>query len=207
MRAGRGIYAKDSGNLATGPGTSGADSERPESWSTDGAATKVRPHVRLYLMRHGPAEDVADTGRDFDRVLTPSGRTRVQRVAELLLAEGEAPNALQTSPLLRTQETAAIVASVCKLPEPTIAERLAPGHDARGFLDRLVTRAGLEDRIMIVGHEPDMSELTDYVLRRDARGEQVGFGGFEKAMVVVFEIAGEKRTLVHTLDPRTLSLR
>ena len=158
-------------------------------------------------MRHGPAEDVADTGRDFDRVLTSSGRARVQRVAELLLADGEAPGTVQTSPLLRTKETAAIVTSICKLAEPTIVERLAPGQDARAFLDRLVAQAGPDERVLIVGHEPDMSELTDHVVRGDGGGEHTSFGGFEKAMVVIVEIVGEKRTLVRTIDPRRLAPR
>lgn len=163
--------------------------------------------MRLYLMRHGPAEDVADTGRDFDRVLTTSGRTRVQRVAELLLADGDAPTLLHTSPLLRTKETAAIVASVCKLAEPTIAERLAPGLDARSFVDRLVASAEAEDRVMLVGHEPDMSELTDHVRRGGGRGDHPSFGGFEKAMVVIFELGAGVRTLLRTIDPRKLALR
>lgn len=158
-------------------------------------------------MRHGPAEDVADTGRDFDRVLTSSGRSRVLRVAELLLADGDAPTSLQTSPLLRTKETAALVAGVCKLPEAAIADRLAPGHDARGFVDRVVGQAAADDRIMLVGHEPDMSELTDHVLRGDGLPERAAFAGFEKAMVLIFEIVGDRRTLLRTIDPRKLGLR
>lgn len=158
-------------------------------------------------MRHGPAEDVADTGRDFDRVLTASGRARVLRVAEVLLADGDAPTMLQTSPLLRTKETAALVASACKLPDATIAERLAPGHDARAFVDRVVAAAGPDDRIMLVGHEPDMSELTDHVLRGDGRGDSASFGGFEKAMVVIFEIRADRRTRLRTIDPRKLPPR
>ncbi len=169
--------------------------------------TRVAAPVRLYLMRHGPAVDVADTGRDFDRVLTTSGRSRVLRVAELLLARGDAPTTLQTSPLLRTKETAALVASACKLPDPVIAERLAPGHDARAFVDAVVTQASADDRVMLVGHEPDMSELTDHVLRGDGRGERASFGGFEKAMVVIIEIVGDQRVLQQTIDPRKLGLR
>ena len=33
--------------------------------------------MRLYVMRHGPAEDRAPTGRDFDRVLTTMSPARV----------------------------------------------------------------------------------------------------------------------------------
>jgi phosphohistidine phosphatase SixA len=30
--------------------------------------------MKLYVMRHGPAEDFSASGRDFDRALTASGR-------------------------------------------------------------------------------------------------------------------------------------
>ena len=62
-------------------------------------------------MRHGPAEDVAASGRDFDRALTGAGRARVVRVAEVLKREGEIPSTVWTSPLARARATAEIVAS------------------------------------------------------------------------------------------------
>src|SRR5581483_10020187 len=40
--------------------------------------------VKIYVVRHGPAEDTATSGKDFDRVLTPSGRERVREVARAL---------------------------------------------------------------------------------------------------------------------------
>jgi len=41
--------------------------------------------MKLYVMRHGPAEDFSASGRDADRALTPSGRDRVRDVAKALL--------------------------------------------------------------------------------------------------------------------------
>jgi phosphohistidine phosphatase len=167
-------------------------------------------------MRHGPAEDVAETGRDFDRVLTASGKTRVGRVAELLVASSEVPLVIHTSPLLRTRETASIVAQIAGCPEPAVVDALAPGHDARALLDTLLVTLPDDARVMLVGHEPDMSDLADHALRtpgtRDGTAALTGgFGGFEKAMVVIVAITGtgssQRRTLARVLDPREMRFR
>lgn len=68
-------------------------------------------------MRHGPAEDHAASGRDFDRALTASGRERVRDVARALVEGGEAPLVILTSPLVRALQTAEIVAGVVQLAE------------------------------------------------------------------------------------------
>lgn len=157
-------------------------------------------------MRHGPAEDVAESGRDFDRALTSAGRTRVRRVADLLVSAGEAPARIFASPLVRTQQTAAIVAEVAALPAPTRADPLAPGYDARAFLDGLLAAPEANDRAMVVGHEPDMSDLAHYVLRDAAGAAGFGLVGFEKAMVVAIDVQGGVATLARVLDPRELKL-
>src|SRR5260221_6269983 len=117
--------------------------------------------MKLYIMRHGPAEDDAASGSDSDRALTSSGRERVRGVAKALVEADEEPRAILTSPLVRCVQTAEIVAVVAKLGErngPVEARReLAPGgevlklaHGAKGQPHR---------RMMLVGHEPDLSGL------------------------------------------------
>ena len=155
-------------------------------------------------MRHGPAEDVAGSGRDFDRALTAAGRTRVARVAEVLKREGEIPATVWTSPLVRAKETAALVAAICGLPGPPgVAEALAAGSDGRAFLDGLLeVGAGGDASVMLVGHEPDMTELLQHALRDERSGQ-----GFDKAEVVVVAVTGAARRLERTLDPRELRFR
>src|SRR5271155_3406021 len=97
--------------------------------------------VRLYIMRHGPAEDHAASGRDFDRALTASGRERVRDVARALVEGGEAPLVILTSPLVRALQTAEIVAGVVQLAEEKggeaasveIRRDLSPDGDCEAF--------------------------------------------------------------------------
>src|SRR4051794_39453629 len=129
--------------------------------------------MKLYVMRHGPAHDDSPSGKDADRALTVPGRERVAAVAKALVDAGEEPFAILSSPLVRALETAEIVAEVTHLSrrareegkakragatgEIEIRRELGMGSEKLGLLAELV-RAGRK-RVMIVGHEPDLSML------------------------------------------------
>jgi len=153
--------------------------------------------LRLLLMRHGPAEDQSSTGRDFDRRLTPSGRQRVERVAAELSAHREMPSRIIASPLVRAQETAAIVKAVLGIAAPIEDdEDLEPGGPAlrvvRQLLDSGATSA------LLVSHEPTTSQLAAQLLP--------GFGrSFETAMVLGVEIAPPKAKRLFLLEPSTMT--
>src|SRR6476659_4197760 len=129
--------------------------------------------MKLYVMRHGPAHADSPSGRDADPALTPAGRERVAAVAKALVDVVEAPFFILSSPLVRAMETAEIVAEVTHLSrraredekakrahatgEIEIRRELGMGTEKLGLLAELV-RAGRK-RVMIVGHEPDLSML------------------------------------------------
>ena len=157
--------------------------------------------MKVYLMRHGPAEDYASSGRDFDRVLTAAGRERVRRVTEKLIERGETPRAIFSSPLARALQTAEVVAAMAPPAEAVAVRReIAPGGDAQGLIKEL--QLAEAKRIMLVGHEPDISWLCSQLLS----GEWSG--GFEKAMVVGLRLKiGEPTELRFVLEPKTLHWR
>lgn len=131
-------------------------------------------------MRHGPAEDEAPTGRDFDRKLTASGRARTELVARELGVRGEQPRRMVSSPLRRTIETAEVVVATLGLElEIEVRDELAPGGNSSGLV-RELARAGAK-RVMLIGHEPDVSLLTAHLFPSWSRG-------FDKAMVVGLKI-------------------
>src|SRR5437879_5542161 len=124
--------------------------------------------MKLYIMRHGPAEDDAPSGRDFDRALTHAGRDRVHDVARALAKKDEGPHAILSSPLVRALQTAEIVAAETKLDKHggTVETRreIAPGGDAIGLVRDLVAEG--RKRSMLVGHEPDLSILVERLVGR-----------------------------------------
>jgi len=166
--------------------------------------------MKVYVMRHGPAEDRADSGMDSDRALTASGRDRVRSVAKLLVQLDEEPLHIITSPLVRAVQTAEAVAVVTKLSdrEGTVEVRreLAPAGGAPALLAELASdlATGGRRRVMLVGHEPDLSDLVAGALSGSG-----GFGrGFDKAMVVGLQLGerGDRARLRFVLDPRALKL-
>ena len=152
-------------------------------------------------MRHGPAEDRADSGVDADRALTAGGRERVRAAARLLADEGEKPLRIVTSHLVRAVQTAEIVALVTKLGQGTVETRreLAPGGGALELVRHLVAQGA--KRVMVVGHEPDLSELVTSLAGSFDRP-------FDKAMVVGVRVPSPggdgKVRLRFVLEPKTL---
>jgi phosphohistidine phosphatase len=159
--------------------------------------------MRLYIMRHGPAEDHAASGRDFDRALTASGRDRVRDVAKVLVEEDEHPLVLVSSSLVRALQTAEIVANVANVTGPVETRReLSPGGAAMDLVREIVT-AGTK-RVMLVGHEPDLGELAGQLAGRSFAA------GLQKAMVVGLATRKEDparlpMTLRFVLEPKTLT--
>jgi phosphohistidine phosphatase len=155
-------------------------------------------------MRHGPAEEAAESGIDGDRALTASGRERVRKVAKALLDAGEEPLNIFTSPLVRAAQTAEIVAIVTNLDgrTGTVSARreIAPGASALGLVRRWASER--RRRVMLVGHEPDLSGLVAGLLGT-AMGQP-----FEKAMVVALHIPPDAAPgrLRFLLEPKTLHL-
>ena len=152
--------------------------------------------MKLYVMRHGPAEDFATSGRDADRALTPSGRDRVRAVAKLLRESDEAPKLIVSSPLVRALQTAEIVAADVGIERVETSRELAPAGDTAGLVATLV-RDGRK-RAMIVGHEPDLSALVAVLCGSFSRD-------MLKAMVVGLHVRpGEATRMRFVLDPKEL---
>lgn len=114
--------------------------------------------MELGLLRHAHAGDPAAWDRPDDlRPLSEKGRQQAERLGRLLAAAGFAPDAVLTSPRVRAHETAELVADRLGVPV-RIDARLGD------FLDLATVEAILDDaggpaRPVLVGHDPDFSDL------------------------------------------------
>lgn len=121
------------------------------------------PQRRIYLVRHGVAEDYSDSGRDFDRRLTAQGHEKMGRVARGLGALEVKVDVLVSSPLVRAIETADGLAEEFAAARREVWDELACGVDEIALTARLAeTDPG--GNVMLVGHEPDIGELLSYWL-------------------------------------------
>jgi phosphohistidine phosphatase len=114
--------------------------------------------TELYLLRHADAGDPeAWTGDDADRPLSGKGEKQSERLGRFLAGTAFRPGVILTSPKVRALRTAEIVAERLGW-TATVEDRLATGLDA-GVIDEILRDHGDPQRVVLVGHDPDFTEL------------------------------------------------
>ncbi|HXJ91258.1 MAG TPA: phosphohistidine phosphatase SixA [Terriglobia bacterium] len=127
----------------------------------------------LCIMRHGIAEDRRAGLADAKRALTPEGREGMRKIAEGLGKTGFAPVWVVSSPYVRAAETARIVVDSLGPKVPfDFCDALEPGGSPEELLTFLAAQAQ-RTRVLVVGHEPDLSALA---ARLTGAGRQANLG-------------------------------
>jgi phosphohistidine phosphatase len=138
--------------------------------------------MEILLVRHAAA--LQREGWRLDDALRPlsaRGRRRFRRVVEMLAEVDARMDVILTSPLVRTVQTAEILAGARGFDgEVEIAPALAPGFSVSRLVEALAARP--EKALAVVGHEPHMSELAEALL-----GEPLGIP-FKKGMVLAVDV-------------------
>jgi phosphohistidine phosphatase len=113
----------------------------------------------LYIVRHGIAVDALAPGvPDAERPLTQKGEKRMKQVARGLCRLELKIDQIVTSPAVRAVQTAQVLAEVLLLKEHLeVSNVLQVGASARAVARWLRGRS--TERLMIVGHNPALSEL------------------------------------------------
>lgn len=125
----------------------------------------------LIFLRHGQADWPDWKGSDDDRPLTDEGKKETHQVAAFLANLGITPKKIFTSPLPRASQTAEIAAEHLKAPLQTSA-CLSKGFNVRK-LSQLLDE-GKIDNVMLVGHEPDFSNVIEELTGGDVKLRKSG---------------------------------
>jgi phosphohistidine phosphatase len=118
--------------------------------------------MNLYVMRHGLAAepDSAQYSRDSDRPLTPKGERKLWKITSALEELEISFDWILSSPYLRARQTAEIVAEgLGLLKKLQITETLTPAGSAKKLIETIHQRETAPDDVLVVGHEPYLSEL------------------------------------------------
>jgi phosphohistidine phosphatase len=118
--------------------------------------------MNLIILRHGKAEDSHSDG-DFSRALVEKGRKQARRAAKLLVANESLPDIVLTSPLVRARQTADEFCQTAGIPGATIQSWLACGMTPEIAMNELEAFRDFKC-VAIVGHEPDFSQLIEWLL-------------------------------------------
>jgi phosphohistidine phosphatase len=154
---------------------------------------------QLWVLRHGEAQPHGSAA-DAERRLTARGEEQSRAAGIALARLGVEFDAVLFSPKERARATAELAAAEWEDPAPGLLREhppLAGGFDASQALDALASYGG-EARVLIVGHEPDLSRIV---------GELTG-GSVElkKGGLAVVRLAGVRGELAVLMRPRELAL-
>jgi phosphohistidine phosphatase len=148
---------------------------------------------QLWLLRHGEAVP-HDSKPDDERELTARGERQAIAAGEGLARLGAEFSACYTSPKVRAVQTAELACRALNL-EPEVSEPVAAGFGADDALELLLPH-GEDARVLVVGHEPDFSQVV-----YDLTGGRVDFKKGGLAAIRVERRSGE---LLVLLRPREL---
>lgn len=126
----------------------------------------------LYILRHAIAVSREDASipRDSERPLTARGVAKLRKVVRGMKALGLSYDLILTSPYVRARQTAAVVAD--EMGAPTKVERtphLAPDGNPRALMEQIGSRHREGGSILVVGHEPCLSQLISVLVSGDER--------------------------------------
>jgi phosphohistidine phosphatase len=118
--------------------------------------------VILYFLRHGDAGDPRPHDDDA-RELTPKGEASLRAAAPIWRKLELRPDVVLSSPLPRALRTAELLVEGLSLDVPTtVDERLEPGAQWGDLADALAAHPKAQ-RVMFVGHDPDLSRAVEFL--------------------------------------------
>ena len=123
--------------------------------------------LRLLIVRHAVAEEreqfASNGGDDSLRPLTREGKIKMEEIARGLRRAAGKVDVVATSPFVRAEQTARLVAAACG-GEVQIIDSLIPTARPSTFLTWLRASAPHDGTVAVVGHEPHLGLLTTWLI-------------------------------------------
>jgi phosphohistidine phosphatase len=171
--------------------------------------TRYNRNMELYLLRHGLAVERGTRGfaDDSARPLAPKGRRQLRKTSGALKKLKLDFDLILSSPFLRAKQTAEIVAAGLKLKKRLkFSNALAPGGAPAILLRQLARHQPAPEKILLVGHEPDLSRLVSLLATGNLQ-LQLDFkkGGLCKLDAKKLS-AGKCATLAWLLTPKQMKM-
>jgi phosphohistidine phosphatase len=148
---------------------------------------------QLWLLRHGEAEP-HDARPDAERRLTDRGREQARAAGCALAALKVHVHFAFTSPRVRARDTALLACEALGI-EPIDHAALSAGFAVADALE-LVAAGGPDQRVLVVGHEPDFSQVV-----YDLTGGRVDL---KKGAIAAVRLDGAHGELIVLMRPREL---
>lgn len=154
--------------------------------------------MELYLMQHGQAVSGQE---DPARPLSREGVEQVQLSARAIQRLGLSFDVIVCSPKRRSHQTAALVAEAIRYPYSDILESktVLPQAEPDELLHKLSQVIG--DKILVIGHLPNLSRLASQLLGREQELVR-----FENGGLVCVEMVSESNLLLSAMTAEQMRL-
>ena len=165
--------------------------------------------MNIFLLRHGIAVEPGSAGfeKDSERTLIPKGERKLWQVADAMAGQKLSFDVILTSPYIRARQTADIIAEALDLRKKLQeVEHLTPGGSAKKLIETINSLKPPPTDVLLVGHEPSMSELISLLISGDTKtGVQMKKGGLCKLTVDELR-SGQCARLEWLLTPKQMCL-
>jgi phosphohistidine phosphatase len=118
--------------------------------------------MELIILRHGKAEKSHSLGDSY-RELIDKGRAQARFAGGFLRKINHLPDIVLTSPLIRARQTADEFCQAAHIPGALIQGWLSCGMHPEFAIQELLGFSEFK-RVAIVGHEPDLSQLIQWII-------------------------------------------
>lgn len=159
----------------------------------------------LILLRHGKAVRETEAPTDQARRLTDRGRRDAAEAGTRIAAARLTPTVALVSPAERTRETAACALAALPGATPTIIEALYMAGPETIWDAAFAAFAAGAETVLVVGHNPGLSELTSLLIEQDHDGSRLARDlgdGLSTAAFAAFDIRGD---VLDAAAPRLLA--
>jgi phosphohistidine phosphatase len=119
--------------------------------------------MRLYIFRHGIAEDAAPGQDDSGRRLTAKGIEKLEKILATAHRAGVQPDKILTSPYARARQTAEVAKQALDFKGELIETEALVPHGNAVELWQQVLRHGDAEELMVVGHNPLLSDFACFL--------------------------------------------
>jgi phosphohistidine phosphatase len=138
----------------------------------------------LYLLRHAETK-VSSIYSDLERPLTSRGEEQCKKIAEYLNQEEDLPLYFCVSPALRTLETVNNINGKLNSKAEVVCHDFLYLAKADSIYDFIVNLSNDYNKVVIVGHNPSISELS-FILSSHINGVSEAF--FTPGKMIKYEL-------------------
>jgi len=126
--------------------------------------------MNLYILRHGIAVEPGTPGyeQDSERPLIPKGRRQLQQIAGTMEKMDLRFDLVVSSPLLRAEQTAEIIAKSLKLEARSrTSDALKPDGNPITLVRQLNELNPAPEDVLLIGHQPNLNRLISLLTAGD----------------------------------------